>query len=100
MADTHLGCLLLGYPEVHIDRSYGLEGNNRLARSKVLPQADLPNSQESGERGVDGLASDGGADVAHLRFRRLLLGRGVVVLRPGNDARLLQLLGTTESDLG
>src|SRR5579859_6188156 len=47
---------------------------------------------------MDGFASDGSANVAHLRFGGFLLSAGVVVFRPRYDAGLHQFLGAAEVD--
>ena len=100
MAGYHFGSLLLGHSKIHIDRAHRLQGDNRLPCRQILTQTDLPNSQHSRERSVDRLASNRGANVTDLRLGRLLLGRGIVILRLGDDPSLYQFLGAAVVDLG
>ena len=54
---------------------------------------------DSRERRADGFALNGGADLAHIRFGLFLLGGGLVVFHPGDDALFYQLLHSAIIDL-
>ena len=83
---------LLRQTKVHVNRIERLQLNDRHSRGQVLPEIDLANPENPRERGPNRFSLNGGADCAHIGFGLFLLGGGLVILQPGDDALFYKLL--------
>ena len=88
--------LLLRHREVDVDRVERLERHHGLAGLEVLAEVDLPDPQDPREGRANRLPVDGGADLADLGLRLLVLGDDTVVVGLGDDALLVESVGPVE----
>src|SRR5258708_7597923 len=91
-SDSDFADCLLRHAKVHVNRIDGLQRSDGSATRQILSEVYLADSQNAGEWGPDRLALDCGLNLGHIGSRRFLLGRGLVIILSGDDARFYKAL--------
>src|SRR5206468_11998163 len=85
-------------PEVNVNRIQRLQRNNRIASSHILTEVRLTNPKHAGEWSTDGLAIDGGANLAYFGVGRFLFSSCLIVIRTRDHAFIHETLSAGEVD--